>query len=106
MDREVYLREQAAAAPTDPFWPHALGVYLAGQGRYPEAEWAFQEALRRAPRYYPTYYQLGLILEAQGRTAEAISVFREGERLAADQRDLQLLRDFRSKLSLYLGLDE
>lgn len=106
MDREAYLKAQAAGSPSDPFWSHALGVYFLGQGRYIEAEAAFREALIRDPRYCASYYQLGLTLEAQGRMEEAIACFREGERLAADQRDLILLRDFRAKLSFYLGLDE
>jgi len=106
MDREAYLRSQVEAHPADPFWPHTLGVWLMGQGRWEEAEKAFQEALRRNPTYAAAYYQLGLLYEQRGQTDEAISTFREGEKLAADQRDLHLLRDFRAKLSLYLGIDE
>jgi tetratricopeptide (TPR) repeat protein len=106
MDREAYLRSQLEAYPDDPFWPHTLGVWLMGQNRWEEAEKAFQEALRRSPTYAATYYQIGLLYEMQGQTDKALSAFREGEKLAADQRDLRLLRDFRAKLSLYLGIDE
>jgi tetratricopeptide (TPR) repeat protein len=106
MDREAYLREQMEAYPEDPFWPHTLGVWLMGQGRLTEAEAAFQEALRRSPTHAATYYQMGLLYEMQGQTDKALSAFREGEKLAADQRDLRLLKDFRAKLSLYLGIDE
>jgi tetratricopeptide (TPR) repeat protein len=77
-----------------------------GQGRLTEAEAAFQEALRRSPTHAATYYQMGLLYEMQGQTDKALSAFREGEKLAADQRDLRLLKDFRAKLSLYLGIDE
>jgi len=106
MEREEYLRSQATLYPDDPFWPHTLGVWLMGQGRLEEAEAAFTEALRRNPHYAATYYQLGLLFETQGNTDKALSAFREGEKLAADQRDLRLLKDFRAKLSVYLGIDE
>ncbi|MCX7980310.1 MAG: tetratricopeptide repeat protein [Bacteroidia bacterium] len=106
MDREKELRERVETFPEDPFWPHALGVFFLGQKRYREAEEAFKETLRRDPKYHPTYYQLGLLYEQTGREPEAIAAFREGMHLAEDARDLTLLRDFRSKLTLYLGLDE
>lgn len=100
------LQAKVTAYPEDPFWPHVLGMQLMGMGRWAEAEAAFQEALRRDPRHHPTYYQLGLLYEATGRESDAITAFREGARIAADVRDLALLKDFRAKLRLYLGLDE
>ena len=105
VEREEYLRSQVLNHPEDPFWPHTLGVWLMGQGRIEEAEVAFLEALRRSPNHTATYYQLGLLYESQGNTDKAISTFREGEKLAAEQRDLRLLKDFRAKLSIYLGID-
>ncbi|MCS7161893.1 MAG: tetratricopeptide repeat protein [Bacteroidia bacterium] len=106
MEREKELREKAAAYPEDPFWPHALGVFLLGQARWEEAEAAFREALRRDPQHAATYYQLGLLLEQTGRESAAIQTFREGMHLAEEARDLPLIRDFRAKLTFYLGLDE
>ncbi|MCX8111651.1 MAG: tetratricopeptide repeat protein [Bacteroidia bacterium] len=106
MDRERELRARMQMDESDPFWAHTLGVYLAGQQRWSEAEQAFKEALRRSPTYYATYYQLGLLYENLGREPEAIEAFREGHRLAMEARDLRLLSDFRMKLSLYLGMDE
>ncbi len=105
MDREAELRARAAEDSEDPFWPHALGVHLLGAERWAEAEAAFQEALRRNPRYHATYYQLGLLYERTGRESEAIQAFREGLRLAEDARDLPLIRDFRARLAVYLGYD-
>lgn len=106
MGREEYLRSQVHNHPEDPFWPHTLGVWLMGQGRLEEAETAFLEALQRNSHYAATYYQLGLLYEAQGNIDRALSAFREGEKIAAEQRDLRLLKDFRSKLNIYLGIDE
>nr|BAL57454.1 tetratricopeptide repeat domain protein [uncultured Bacteroidetes bacterium] len=100
------LQQRVEAFPEDPFWPHALGLELMSQERWEEAEAAFREALRRDPRHHPTHYQLGILYEKLGREAEAIAILREGMHLAEDARDLALLRDFRSKLVLYLGLDE
>lgn len=106
MTREEELRAQMERDTQDPFWAHTLGIYLAGQGRWAEAEKAFQEALRRDPTHYATHYQLGLLYEQLGRESEAIDAFREGHRLAMEARDLRMVRDFRSKLALYLGMDE
>lgn len=106
MDKESELRARMQVEETDPFWAHTLGLFLMGQQRWEEAERAFQEALRRDPGHYATYYQLGILYENAGREADAIEAFREGHRLAMEARDLRLLRDFRAKLSLYLGIDE
>lgn len=105
MERESELSARIAEYPDDPFWPHALGVYLLGSERWAEAEAAFQEALRRNPTYHATYYQLGLLYERTSREAEAIQAFRTGLKLAEEARDLLLIRDFRARLALYLGYD-
>ncbi|MCS7298014.1 MAG: tetratricopeptide repeat protein [Bacteroidia bacterium] len=104
--KEAELRLWMEREATDPFWPHALGVYLMGVGRWREAEAAFQEAIRRSPTHYSSLYQLGVVYEHLGCEAEALSAFREGHRLAMEARDMQLMRDFRAKLSTYLGMDE
>ncbi|MEN3040080.1 MAG: tetratricopeptide repeat protein [Bacteroidia bacterium] len=106
MEKEAELRARMEADKTDPFWAHTLGLYLMGQGRWQEAEMAFREALRRAPDHFATHYQLGILYEKVGREAEAIDLFREGHRLAMEARDSRLIQDFRSKLSLYLGIDD
>ncbi|MCS7153542.1 MAG: tetratricopeptide repeat protein [Bacteroidia bacterium] len=106
MEKEAELRARMQSDPKDPFWAHALGVYLMGQQRWTEAEEAFREALHRAPGHYASYYQLGLVYEVLGREDEAIEAFREGHRLAMEARDLRLMKDFRAKLSFYLGIDE
>lgn len=106
MTREEELRAHMQRDTQDPFWAHTLGIYLVGQQRWEDAEKAFQEALRRDPNHYATYYQLGLLYEQLGRESDAINAFREGHRLAMEARDLRMVQDFRSKLSLYLGIDE
>ncbi|MCS6896107.1 MAG: tetratricopeptide repeat protein [Bacteroidia bacterium] len=106
MNKEAELRARMEADQKDPFWAHTLGVYLMGQGRWTEAEAAFQEALRRSPEHFATHYQLGLLYEKVGRDAEAIEQFREGHRLAMEARDTRLIQDFRAKLNFYLGIDE
>jgi len=106
MDKEAELRARMQLEDTDPFWAHALGIFLMGQQRWAEAEEAFRIALQRDPAHYATYYQLGILYENTGREADAIEAFREGHRLAMEARDLRLLRDFRMKLAIYLGIDE
>lgn len=106
MDKEAELRARMQLEDTDPFWAHALGIFLMGQQRWAEAEAALLEALRRDPAHYATHYQLGILYESTGREAEAIEAFREGHRLAMEARDLRLLKDFRMKLAVYLGIDE
>ncbi|HBL15660.1 MAG: hypothetical protein A2X36_11170 [Elusimicrobia bacterium GWA2_69_24] len=54
-----------------------LAAQLARQGRVPEAEAAYAEALRLAPAYGLAHNNLGLLLDGRGRAAEAESHFRE-----------------------------
>jgi tetratricopeptide (TPR) repeat protein len=69
------LWERAAAvAPKDPRFPYSLGLSYArdaAPGSVDRAGQAFDEALRRAPRYAPAYVQLGLLFQRHRRYRDA-----------------------------------
>ncbi len=60
---------------------NSLGVALFNLKQYGPAEDALRFALRLEPRLGGAYYNLGLVLSAQGRLAEARAAFREARDL-------------------------
>ncbi len=58
-----------------------LGVYLQAEGRYGEAQAAFQTALEQRPDNSGALVNIGLLLSQQGHYEEAIARFREALRL-------------------------
>lgn len=62
-------REQALKSP----WPALnLGSLLSKLGRFKEADACLRESLHEAPYFPKAHFQLGLLLEKQGRDTEAI----------------------------------
>jgi Flp pilus assembly protein TadD/tRNA A-37 threonylcarbamoyl transferase component Bud32 len=65
------LRPQAAGVHVD------LGVVLAEQGQFPEAEAAFRKAIALQSDFASAHVNLGLVLWKQGRLGQASAAFRE-----------------------------
>lgn len=58
--------------------PHTnLGILLYREGRLPEAETAFKEALQRSDKDYVAANYLGMIYRIQGRFAEAQAAYEQ-----------------------------
>jgi tetratricopeptide (TPR) repeat protein len=57
------------------------GSRLGGQGKWPEAEVEYREAVRLRPTWYEPHYQLALAIWEQGRPKDAQAAFREALRL-------------------------
>jgi Tfp pilus assembly protein PilF len=51
------------------------GLFLAEQGRLPEAEWQINQAVRINPKSYKILTNLGMVVARQGRLAEAITLW-------------------------------
>lgn len=47
------------------------GLNLMGKGNYADAEYAYNQALEKAPRYYILHINMGVLKEAQGKKTEA-----------------------------------
>jgi tetratricopeptide (TPR) repeat protein len=78
---ELYYAEALRRDPGDSRCNNALGLLLYRRGRFAEAESYFCRAVERLTRRNPNpydgepYYNLGLALRVQGRTAEAYDAF-------------------------------
>ena len=73
---EALLRHAIRLRPERAFTYHPLGVALALQGRYAEAETVFEEYARRDPDSVMASVDLGVVRLQQGHHAEAIPFLR------------------------------
>lgn len=64
-----------------PEWKHAayfnIGVLLSGAGRYEESLAAYRNALHEKPDFYQASINMGLALEAKGKSLEAIGTWEQ-----------------------------
>ncbi len=85
-EAETLLRRAIELRPDRAWAHHLLGVTLALQGRYNEAEAPFQEYVRREPKSAVGLVDLGLLRIQQGRYPEAVAFLRRA--LAMDPQVL------------------
>lgn len=78
MSRIDKLKEFLLASPQDSFLQHALALEYIKEGNDAEAKQLFEIILVREPGYVGSYYHLGKLLERNGSTDEAITVYRRG----------------------------
>ena len=81
------LRKFAEQKPGDPFARYALAMGLRSAGRQEDAVREFEELVRRAPEYVPSYLMLGQVLEALSRREEAARVYEAGVTAATRAHD-------------------
>jgi len=84
--RHLQLEAFLAEDPDDPFTHYALALEMLKddvQEGLSKMEWL----LEHHPGYLATYYQLGKLYEAAGRTNEAIETYRNGMLLATLQQN-------------------
>lgn len=77
-ERLQFLRDSLSANPDDSFARYALALELARGGQPDEAWEHFRYLLDHHPDYSAAYYQAGVLLAGQGRTAEARDIFTRG----------------------------
>ena len=78
IDRISKLQEFLQKQPNDAFLQHALALEFVKQENDAEAEILFNNILENDPSYVGSYYHLGKLLERNGKTEEAISVYEKG----------------------------
>jgi tetratricopeptide (TPR) repeat protein len=78
VDRIAKLREFLAAQPGDAFLQHALALEHIKVGDDAAARALFEAILAAQPGYVGSYYHLGKLLERQGETAAAITIYETG----------------------------
>lgn len=96
MNRIEKLREFLQTAPEDSFLQHALALEYIKGGDDINARLTFESLLNSNPSYVGSYYHLGKLLERNGETSIAISIYEKGMDEARKQGDHHALGELRS----------
>jgi Flp pilus assembly protein TadD len=89
---ELLLRKNLEIKQDDPASWSSLGVVLSKQGRYPEAEAAFRQAIQKDPNDVKAYSNLGNLLSGDPeRYAEAEAAYRQA--IEKDPYDVKTYSD-------------
>ena len=103
-DRLSALLEFLKEDPNDEFTRFALAQEYAKRGDLGEALRYYEELVKTSPDYVGTYYHLGKLLEDLERTDEAKEAYRNGIRVAEEQRDLHARAELNDALLKLDGL--
>ena len=98
MDRLATLRQFLDDDPDDPFTRFALAQEHAKRGDADRALAFYQDLARDRPDYVGTYYHLGGLLRSLGRGDEALAVYRDGVRAAAEAGDAHARAELQAAL--------
>lgn len=94
------LQKSLAVNPQDPFTRYLVALEFVKLNRTDEALGHFRQLLAEHAAYVPTYYQYARVLEATGRVAEAVAVYREGVRVARHAGDMHAASELQAALDL------
>jgi tetratricopeptide (TPR) repeat protein len=86
-DRLAVLLGYFRDDPDDPFVQYALAQEYLKRGETAEALRFFEELAAGHPEYVGTYYHLGKLYEALGRTDDAVRTYRAGIEAATKTAD-------------------
>ena len=89
MNRKNTILDMLKDEPNDPFLVYALALEHIKDDELSEAITALEVLVSSQPDYLPAYYQLGKLKEQQGLISEAIVIYKKGEKIASEQRDLK-----------------
>jgi tetratricopeptide (TPR) repeat protein len=81
------FRKFVERSPDDPFARYSLAMGQRAAGRPEEAVREFEELVRRAPDYVPTYLMWGQALESLGRAGDAGAAYERGVEVALRARN-------------------
>jgi tetratricopeptide (TPR) repeat protein len=69
---------------SNPLGPEAKAELLMAQGNNPDAQRAYQDAIARAPKWWPPYRGLAVAQRAAGQTDAALATLRQAQTLVID----------------------
>ena len=98
MDRFETLLQYHREDPGDPFVRYALAQEHLGRGETNEALQYFEGLADEHPDYVGTYYHLGKLYEALGRSGDAIRTYQAGIQQAAQASDLHARAELQGAL--------
>jgi len=98
-----FLEQALEADPGNAFARYALALELANSPHSEQAWDHFEILLVRHPGYAATYFQAGMYLARQGRSAEAKQIFEKGIEVTGRQGDQHARGELQAALD---GLSE
>lgn len=97
------IEEMLITNPDDPFLHYAAALEHQKAGNTAKAREILGDLMIHQPEYLGTYYQLGKILEQEGKTEDAVEVYHKGKQIAEMKNDIKTLGELSEALML---LDE
>jgi tetratricopeptide (TPR) repeat protein len=98
MSRINLLLQFLQEDPDDEFSRYALALEYVNEGNASEALNHFKLLEENHPDYLATYYQMGKVLESQGKNAEAIQIYEKGKKVALKQGNMHTMNELNSAL--------
>ncbi len=96
------IAEMLEKNPDDTFLNYAAALEYRKDNEPKRAIAVFKKIVQKDPTYLATYYQLGKLLEEQGKPEEAIDFYRKGYKLATEKNDIKAKGEL-SEALLILG---
>jgi tetratricopeptide (TPR) repeat protein len=104
-NRLELIAEMLVKNPDDTFLNYAAALEYKKDNEPKKAIRIFKKIIEQDPEYLATYYQLGKLLEGEGKVDEAIEVYKKGKVLARKKKDVKAVGEL-SEALLILGSDE
>jgi Putative Zn-dependent protease, contains TPR repeats len=95
-----------AESPSDPFLKYAVATEYLKLGNTAEALRYYEDLRTNHGDYVGTYYHLGKLYEALGKTAEAVAVYEQGMQAAKTKRDMHALSELQAAYQSATGSDD
>lgn len=104
MDRLKTLLGFLDQDPNDPFTLFAIAQEYAKRGDQASALSYYERLVRDHPRYVGTYYHLGKLYQAEGRTNDARATFEAGVKVANELSDFHARAELQDALMTLQGI--
>lgn len=93
------LKQMLEADPSDSFLLHAIGMEYLGLNQLEDAENHFRKCIELDSVYFPSIYQLALLLYKRGENTKALSLLEAALPLLSQQNKQRDLREFQSLIN-------
>ncbi len=97
MTRLQQLQQFLSEEPSDPFNLYALAIEYQKTDVQKSME-LFRLLITENPKYIPTYYHFGKLLQENGEPENAQTVFESGIQFAQELNEMKALRELRAAL--------
>lgn len=99
-NRLEMITEMLVKNPNDIFLNYAAALEYKTRKKTKKAIKIFKKIIDQDPEYLPTYYQLGKLLEEDGKTDEAVEVYMTGRKLARKAQDVKAMGELSEALMI------